>query len=322
VTNSREDMVIGVCTYNRGREILRTLEAIAAIDRVGASENDCDARPRVTRCVVVNNNSADETAAVIDAFIAENPAFPFERIDELRQGKTFAMQTLFERTHEPIVAMLDDDTIPERGWARGMLAMLDDEPRAGVVGGPVRIVWESGSTRLARIYHRSLGDQLLGSSRVRLDDPKSFMMGASIAVRRDAWRDSGWNEARTLECHRGDVLDCGEDAELIIRIRRAGWQVWYTPDAAIGHIIPARRQTRAYLARLLGSVRRSEPMLEHIARGGFTIEEARERLARAKRLYAKNLLTDLRPMRRSIRLAERRGKVEGWERVIESIERG
>src|SRR5207244_92028 len=149
------EMVIGVCTYNRGPEITRTLAALAALDPIRTS-----GAPRLSRIVIVNNRSTDDTPAVVDRFIAGN---------------------------------------------RG-----DGGPRP-----PPR----------ARIYHRSPGDHLLGDSRLRLDAPASFLMGASTAYRRQAVLDSGWLDGGILECRRGEQIDCGEDAELCLRIRRAGWEI-------------------------------------------------------------------------------------------------
>jgi cellulose synthase/poly-beta-1,6-N-acetylglucosamine synthase-like glycosyltransferase len=316
-----ERMVIGICTYNRGQKITRTLEAIAGLDPVQAPGG-----PRLARVVIVDNRSTDDTAAVADAFIAERGhALPFEisRLHEPRPGKVAALRTLFAATSEPIVGVIDDDTLPDPSWARGMLSLLDDQPRAGAVGGPVPNLWESGPTRLARIYHRSLGDQDHGPARKRLDHPRTFLMGASTAYRRRAVEDSGWLKSSILECRRGDKLECGEDAELCLRIRSAGWEIWYEPSAPMQHIIPPTRQTATYLARLRESICRSEPwiwwMADQRGRSDHDIAWAVSGLRKAQRRYLKSLLTDLRPTRRRIRIAERRGRRDGWIQLLDHL---
>jgi GT2 family glycosyltransferase len=315
-------MVIGVCTYNRGARIVRTLEALSGLDPVMGAGG-----ARLARVLIVDNRSSDETAEVVDGFIAERGgALPFamDRVYEGTPGKCAALRRLFAETGEAVVGVVDDDTVPERGWAAGMLGLLDDEARAGAVGGPVYNVWESGPSRLARIYRRSLGDQLHGESRVLLSDPRTFLMGASTAYRRRAVEESGWLESSVLECRRGEKLECGEDAELCLRVRRAGWEIWYEPAAGMGHLIPASRQSAAYLARLRESICRSEPWIQWMAegRGEADVAWARAGLERARRRYLKTLLTDWRPMRRRIRIAERRGRVEGWAQVLDSMRRG
>jgi GT2 family glycosyltransferase len=310
-------MVIGVCTYNRGAAIERTLRALAEMDPVVR-----DGVPRLRRIVIVNNRSTDDTAAVVDRFIAGNSGpVPMEQVHEQTPGKTQAMLRLFAATDEPVVCIIDDDTTPERGWAGAMLSLLEAQPRAGVVGGPVVNVWESGPTELAIKYRRSLGDQLMGEARVKLTDPGGFLMGASLAIRRRALEESGWLEGSRLESRKGESLECGaEDAELCIRIRQAGWEVWYEPAAKMGHLIPARRQTVEYLARLRGAICRGEPALKWVAGQVESMDKVRAEAKRARRLYFKTALFSWSPGRRRIRLAERRGKMEGWRQLAERLE--
>lgn len=307
-------MTLGLCTFNRGDKIIPTLEAITKLDR---------AEGRLLSAIIVDNKSTDNTAAVIDAFIASyakiDPTFPIRRVHEPRPGKANAIERLFAETDSPVVGMIDDDTLPEKNWARGMLSLLDDIPRAGAVGGPVRIVWEDGPTPIATIYKRSLGDQLLGEQRVRFDDPASFLMGASVAVRMQAVRESKWRELRSMDTHRGKSLQTGEDAEICLRIRNAGWEIWYEPSAAMGHLIPHWRTTPEYIAKLRESICRSEPMIKWLSTPGVNVEWARDHARRAKMLWWKTMLFDWRPTRRRVRLAERFGRVRGWNDLIDWI---
>ena len=310
-----ERLVVGVCTYNRGARILQTLESLVALDQVAASTG-----PRLTRIVIVDNASTDDTAAVISGFASRGHAVPIDLLSEPRPGKTAAMQRLFASTAEELVGIIDDDTRPDPAWSRALLSLMDDQPRAGVAGGPVRNVWESGPTALAKKYHRSLGDQLLGDSRMRLTEPMSFLMGASLVIRRRALEESGWLGGSHLASRTGTSLECGaEDAELCFRIRHAGWEVWYEPGARMDHLIPPPRQTPEYLARLRGAIARGEPALKWVEGLVASREEALAHARKAERLFVKTLLFDWRPTRRRIRLAERRGRRDGWRLLAERL---
>lgn len=309
LTPAREPMVIGLCTYNRGPAIRRTLDALEAQRRTSGL---------ITGLIVVDNRSNDETAAVVDRFAA-TASLPTRRVYEETPGKSAAMRRLFREAETPIVAMIDDDCLPEPRWAEALLGLMHDVPRCGAAGGPVRIVWEDGPTRIATIYKRSLGDQLLGEQRVKLHAPASFLMGASLAVRLDAVRQSGWMNAATLDCKRGATLECGEDAELQLLMRRAGWEIWYEPGAAMGHLIPQRRTTTAYIARLRESICKSEPTIKWLSHPSPTADWARREAERARRLWLKTLLFDWRPTRRTVRLAERRGRRDGWEELARRV---
>lgn len=310
-TSVQPRMAIGICTFNRGARIRQTLEALRRLENPGG---------RISRIVLVNNASTDTTPAEIDAFAASDPPIPVVRIDEPSPGKIAALRTLFARTDEPLLALTDDDTLPEPGWARAMLELFDREPRSGVVGGPVINVWESGPTRLARIYRNSLGDFERDALPHGVDAPGEFVIGASMGVRRAALEASGWLDGCILNARSGANLECGaEDAEVCIRVRQCGWEVWYDPGAKVGHLIPTARQTPEYLARLRGAICRGEPKLKWLAAGRPPAPWADAPARRAERLWLKTLLFDWRPTRRRIRLAERAGKRDGWRALREML---
>ncbi len=310
---SSSSIVIGVCAYNAATRIIPTLEALVAQDRLGG---------RVTRTVVVDNNSTDGTTAAVEAFARQHPGMPIEVIQEPRPGKIEAMRTLIRSTDEPYLMLTDDDTLPAPRWAAALANLLDENPRAGIASGPVKPKWEAGPTRLAQIYVQSLGDQDFGPTRKRLDDPQAFLMGASLGMRREAFDASGWMTRSRLVARTGTALECGaEDAEVCFLIRQAGWEVWWEPEAPMLHRIPAGRQTAEYLARLRGSICRGEPKLRWIAQGADPAwaNKASEEARRAEKLYLKTLLFDWRPSRRRIRLAERKGRLEGWRTLAAEL---
>ncbi len=311
MANDENRMVIGVCTYNRGDRILRTLESIAAMDRVGG---------RVTECLIVDNRSNDGTSEIIDRFIASGPSLPMRRLREEKPGKPEALRRLFHETDEPLLGVIDDDCLCDPAWAAQVLRVFDDRARAALVGGPISVVWETGPTQIAETYKKSLVDRSLGDAEIALTGSTEFVVGAAQGMRRTAILETGFLESREMDCLRGEQLEAGDDAELCIRARRLGWEIWYTPHARMGHLIPASRQSVAYIARLRESIRRSEPWLSWIA-GDVTAERAARELGRARLLRLKSMLFDWRPTRRRVRLAERTGTLRGWRGVAERIAR-
>lgn len=310
-----EQAVIGLCTFNRGERFLPTLRAIAALDRLGG---------RVTRVVIVDNASNDATPHVVARFAAEHPHAGIEVVREPVPGKVAALRRLFAETDEPLVLTLDDDTLPAPDWAARLISVFDAHPRAGIVGGALRIVWEAGPTPLAGVYKQSLGHMRLPPRLARLDDPAAFVPGASMGVRRAALHASGWLDGTVLRARTGSDLECGaEDAEVCIRVRQAGWEVWLEPAAEAGHLVGAERQTRDYLARLRGAICRGEPRLWWLARGrprdAGALRWARRHLARARRDWLRTALTNWRPSRRRIRLAERAGRRDGWAALVRDL---
>jgi GT2 family glycosyltransferase len=163
---------------------------------------------------------------------------------------------------------------------------MDRHPRCGIAGGPVINHWESGPTYLAKIYRRSLGDFDLGHAPTKLEKPDSFLLGASLLCRRQAVEQSGWLKHSLLPARTGTDLQSGaEDAELCIRVRQTGWEIWYEPAAPMQHLIPARRQTRAYLTKLRGDVHRSMPAIYHVAGLVPDAAYAESQVRKAQRQY-------------------------------------
>lgn len=304
-------LTLGICTFNRGSAFLPTLEALTRLQ---------NPEGRLSRICIINNASTDSTAEVVRSFIRDHPESKIELLDEPTPGKLHAMRRLFAATTDPFVAIIDDDTIPAPNWAAALLAVMDQHPRCGIAGGPVINQWEFGPTKLAKIYRRSLGDFDLGPTATRLEKPDSFLLGASLLCRRRAVEESGWLSNSLLPGRTGTDLQSGaEDAELCIRVRQTGWEIWYEPAAPMQHLIPARRQTRAYLAKLRADVHRSMPAIYHIAGLVPDGAHAEAQARKAQRQYWKTLLFDWRPTRRTIRLAERRGRLAGWTSLAKRL---
>ncbi|MDX2146549.1 MAG: glycosyltransferase [Planctomycetota bacterium] len=310
-------LAIGVCTFNRGPAIEATLRAIAAMDWVGG---------RVTRCVVVDNNSTDATPAVVDQVGAELTSAGsrgvrrFERVVEPAQGLAEARRRLFEHTNEPWVALLDDDVIPNPVWAREVLSAIDAQPRAGAVGGVVRLSYEQGESAWASRSRVLLAAQDLGPALRVLDRPRDNLVGAAMALRRDAVERSGWLAERFLIDRQGAKLSSGGDQELCIRVRQAGFEIVYAPGAIADHLIPPRRTQRRYVLDLRESIARADPWIDWLIAGRPMGEQgeswAAPKLARATRNERRTRLLEWRPVRRAVRLAERRGRLEGWKSLM------
>jgi len=309
-------LCLGVCTYNRGRRIAETLGPIAGMDRVGGSGG------RVTRLVVVDKNSTDDTGAVVDEFAARQRAsggLSVVRVVEGTQGLAAARARLVRETDEPLIGMLDDDVLPDARWGAEVLGAFDAHPRAGLVGGKVELKWGSGPTRLALRYRSMLAHQDLGDAEHRLDGARECLVGAAMALRREALQASGWLEGRTLMGRTGESLTSGEDYELAILLRRAGWEVWYAPGAKVQHLIPAGRQTVEYLARLAHGVSLAKAHLAWMAERSPDADWAERQAQRARARAMRCRLLEWRPRLRQLRMAEHRGRVEGWERLVADL---
>lgn len=309
---SGSTLAIAVCTFNRGPAIARTLAALDALDRAGG---------RLTRVVVVDNNCTDGTPDAVRAFAAGS-RLPVEIVREPAQGLTPARRRAVLATTEDAVAFIDDDCLPDPGWAAAVLGVMDRRPAAGAVGGRIELEFEAPPPRAALARAALLARQDRGDAERRLDSPREPLVGAALAVRRAALLRTGWMERSVLTDRAGATLASGGDLEMGILLRRAGAERWYTPGARCRHLIPAARTGAAYLLRLAEGVSRAEAALAWLEAGEPGAAWARAGLERAERKRRRTALLEWRPWRRPFRLAERRGRAEGWRDLVSRLESG
>ena len=93
-----------VATYNRAEQLLTTLWSVAAQTAPAAE----------WECVVVDNNSTDDTAARFEEFLSAHPGLPLRRVSETRQGLSWARNRGIAETTGDIVAIIDDGATVKR----------------------------------------------------------------------------------------------------------------------------------------------------------------------------------------------------------------
>ena len=116
-----------VATYNRAEQLLTTLWSVAAQTAPAAE----------WECVVVDNNSTDDTAARFEEFLSAHPGLPLRRVSETRQGLSWARNRGIAETTGDIVAIIDDDEriVPE--FIAAYIAFFDAHPSVASAGGPI-----------------------------------------------------------------------------------------------------------------------------------------------------------------------------------------
>src|SRR5262245_27137793 len=234
-----------VCTYNRAGLLRETLTALQAQQPPA----DCH-----VEIVVIDNNSTDETPAVV-AESAANGGFRIVSLKETRQGKSFALNAGLASASGEVLALTDDDVVPAADW----LARIVDHfrtrevqfvfgkvlPRWGrtpppeILTVPAQDIW--GPLAIVD-YGDTAADYLPESHSQRLP------IGANLAFARSALLAiGGW---RTDLGKVNNTLVSGEDHEIFMRLRRVGlYAGYYDPLLTVRHYVPGDRLTRRYFRR-------------------------------------------------------------------------
>jgi glycosyltransferase involved in cell wall biosynthesis len=253
------DVTFMVCTHNRAAELRKTLAILPELQKLK------DARSEV---LVVDNNCSDNTADVVKAFAQENSAFDVRLVNENRLGVGFARKRGMLESRGRLIVFLDDDCRLESDWLIEMMNFERDHPRAGAFGGRNTLAWEVSPDALCLAYGESLARQDWGDQPFPLPmKGKRLPCGAGLVLRREAVFEAGYVHDGWLTGRHPKTFGAGEDTEVQILVRRAGWEIWYAPFMRLQHWIPAYRMRLPYLRRLHRGFGRAEIYLRLLGLG-------------------------------------------------------
>lgn len=198
--------------------------------------------------LVVDNNSTDETAEVVENFCQRFPN-RIRYVFEKRQGLSYARNTGIRHARGEILAFTDDDVVVERNWLNTLTSPLSTGQWIGT-GGKVVRSWNCPQPNWLAIngkYEKMAFPVVLfdlGTERREIDD---FAIGANMAYRRQAFLKYG--DFRTDLGRSGDNLLSLEDSEFARRLRAAGERLLYEPSAIVHHPVPQNRLSKDYFLR-------------------------------------------------------------------------
>lgn len=238
---------IVICTYNNAPMLDRALAAIAR-QRFPAGLG--------WSVLVVDNNCTDETPAVVRRHARAGIIPSLRRVVELEQGLTPARLRGVKESGAEWIAFVDDDCVLAEDWLEQAVRFAAAHPRCGAFGGQIRLRWEVPPTSLALRYRKAYSEQDYGPIPLMLPPrrPYRYLAGAGLIIRRTALEASGWLREQLLLDRQGARLSAGGDAEINVRILKAGYELWYTPACVLDHHIPERRMSERYLVDLFQGI--------------------------------------------------------------------
>lgn len=236
-----------IATYNRGRSLVRTLGSVI--------RQSLDAE--AWECIVVDNNSSDDTQELFAAFIAEHPEFNLRIVHETAQGLSHARNRGIAESVGEYIAIIDDDEEVNTDFARAYLDFFDSHPDAVAGGGKITPLYEFEPPKwLSPIAERPIAGTLDMGAEIVLFKGERYPGGGNMALRRSAVEKFG---AFNPDLGRtGKKLLAGEEKDLFHRLRAGDGKIYYVPGAQILHIIPHSRLTHEYFARATRMVGVSE----------------------------------------------------------------
>jgi O-antigen biosynthesis protein len=236
-----------------------------------------------TRLLVVDQSGGSEIATVLAALASP---FELECVPQPGPGLSASRNEALDRLSEQIVAVTDDDCVPDPEWLAAIAAAFTDDPELAAVTGPVLPLPPVGE-RTAAVSSRLREEQEVFAHRAA---PWHVGTGGNMALNRHRLGDRRF-DTRLGAGTRGRA---GEDVDLIDRLLAAGERIRYEPAAVVRHErqTPARRiETRYAYGHGVGAMigfrlrRRDVGGLRHLVRW----VALRARLAARRRAFAEEL---------------------------------
>lgn len=241
------DFTVAIPTYNGAERVPKLLENLRS--QTGTAHFSWT-------ILVVDNNSADNTADVVQRYQAlwqDQPSSGVPSLQytfEKQQGIAFARLKAIESAKSKWVGFIDDDIVPDPDWVAQAYDFGESHPKVGAYGGQVHGDFEvKPPDDFARIQS-FLAIRERGATPHRYDpDNLSLPSAAAWVVLKRAWEENVPDNPKLVGRVTGAMV-AGDDYEVFLHIHRACWEIWYNPTMQVSHQIPKSRLERGYLTTL------------------------------------------------------------------------
>src|SRR5689334_21196943 len=118
---------IVICSYNREDYIINAIDSLY---------NQTLPKDQY-EVFVVDNNSIDNTDALVEAYIREHQDYRIVYLTESRQGASFARNTGAAFAKGKLLCFMDDDAIAETHYLERIVSFFNAHPQATGMGGRI-----------------------------------------------------------------------------------------------------------------------------------------------------------------------------------------
>lgn len=234
------DLTVVVVSWNTRDLLDRSLETLKEdLERTSKSDN------LETEVFVVDNDSKDGSAAMV----AEKHGWATLIANDDNLGFAKANNQVLRQAKGLYILLLNPDTEVEPGALKTLIDFLEAHPKAGIVA-PQLLNSDGSIQRSCRQFPTFTGMlfELIGLSKLF---PKGSKMGTTFRAYKmldwehDDEREVDQPEGACLLLRREVLEEVGlldegyfmlfEEVDWCYRIKKAGWQIWFTPSARVMH---------------------------------------------------------------------------------------
>lgn len=225
---SADAISVVICTYNRADKLREALETAAQQETSGGLDYEV---------VVIDDGSTDHTKEVVESLAAEMKAPVRYVYQGGRGGIAPARNRGVEEAAHPWIVFFDDDQLADPHWLEH-LAEVARAHGADCIGGPRCLdIAPEALAKLGPVCRGILGENLY-------EGPPEILTGKELPTTGNLLISKKIFD--TVGIFDANAKSSGEDADLLGRARRAGFDIWTAPKAMVAHMIPEYRLTEPY----------------------------------------------------------------------------
>ncbi|MFR9603189.1 MAG: glycosyltransferase [Rikenellaceae bacterium] len=251
-----------IATFNRSEWVIETLQSVI----------EQSAEAAAWECIVVNNNSSDDTVERVEEFISEHNSFDIKIVTETKQGLSHARNRGIEESIGEYIAIIDDDEIINTQFIEAYIEFFDSHPSVASAGGKIIARYRSSRPKwMSKYTERPIANPIdLGD--VVCEFPRGVIPGGgNMAIQRWVLDKYGAFDPSLGRC--AEKLIGGEESDLFERLRVAGEECWFVPEAVMYHLIPDEKLNHDYLNRLSYNIGVSQRLRAKIEKRGYRCAE-------------------------------------------------
>jgi glycosyltransferase involved in cell wall biosynthesis len=222
------DISVVISTYNRCALLKGALENLLRQSAQGVRYE----------VIIVDNNSNDQTRAVVERLIPTDTA-EVKYIFEPRQGISYARNTGIAHARSPVIAFTDDDVRVAHNWIASIKQTFDEYIDADFVGGRILPRWKTTPPPwLTRDHWWPLALLDFGERVLVIDSNNPICLPtANAAFRRHVFTEFGLFSP---------AFSGREDHEFLLRLWLAGRRGVYAPDIVATAEVQSERLKPGY----------------------------------------------------------------------------